>query len=148
MNDLYDIVMIIRSSFQYKWHPTKTQVVLGAWNGTDAVGISPVTATVQPFNGSVVGLTALPVLTIADSEVRLGLADLRGDGKKDIICSNGLVLLGNGDGTLTPVAASGFPPAQNVTQGIPLGMASGDLNNDGNVDLVIGTGSGISTSVR
>jgi hypothetical protein len=62
---------------------SKTQVVLGAWNGTDAVGISPVTATVQPFNGSVVGLTALPVLTIADSEVRLGLADLRGDGRPD-----------------------------------------------------------------
>jgi hypothetical protein len=62
---------------------SKAQIVLGAWNGTDAAGTSPVTATVQPFNGIVTGLTALPVLTIADSEVRLGLADLRGDGRPD-----------------------------------------------------------------
>lgn len=61
----------------------KGQVVLGAWNGTDAAGAAPVTNTVQPFNGSVVGLTTLPVLTAADSEVRIGLADLRGDGRPD-----------------------------------------------------------------
>jgi hypothetical protein len=89
----------------------------------------------QSFSAAVTGATLTSLIT----------ADLRGDGKKDLICSNGSVLLGNGDGTFTPVAASGFPPAQNATQGIPLGMASGDLNNDGHVDLVIGTGSGIST---
>ncbi len=61
----------------------KAQVVVGAWNGTDVVGTAPVTATTQPFNGSVVGLTTLPVLTIADSEVRIGLADFRGDGRPD-----------------------------------------------------------------
>ncbi len=61
----------------------KAQVVLGAWNGTDNVGIAPVTGTVQPFNGNVAGLTTLPVLTAADSEVRIGLADLRGDGRPD-----------------------------------------------------------------
>jgi hypothetical protein len=61
----------------------KAQVVLGAWNGTDAVGTGPVTGTVQPFNGQGTGLTTLPVMTIADSEVRIGLADLRGDGRPD-----------------------------------------------------------------
>ena len=61
----------------------KAQVVIGAWNGTDAVGTAPVTGTIQPFNGDVAGLTTLPVLTIADSEVRIGLADLRGDGRPD-----------------------------------------------------------------
>ncbi len=61
----------------------KAQVVVGAWNGTDAVGTAPVTATTQPFNGAVAGLTALPVLTIADSEVRVGIADFRGDGRPD-----------------------------------------------------------------
>jgi hypothetical protein len=61
----------------------KAQVVLGAWNGADAVGSGPVTVTVQPFNGSEAGLTTLPVMTIADSEVRIGLADLRGDGRPD-----------------------------------------------------------------
>jgi hypothetical protein len=61
----------------------KAQIVLGAWNGSDPPGTAPVTATVQPLNGSVPGLTTLPVLTIADSEVRIGLADLRGDGRPD-----------------------------------------------------------------
>ncbi len=61
----------------------KAQVVLGAWNGTDDSGTAPVTGTAQPFNGNEAGLTTLPVLTIADSEVRIGLADLRGDGRPD-----------------------------------------------------------------
>ncbi len=64
----------------------KAQVVIGAWNGTDAAGTTPVTGTVQPFNGNVPGLTTLSVLTIADSEVRIGLADLRGDGRPDYAC--------------------------------------------------------------
>ena len=61
----------------------KAQMVIGAWNGTDAVGTSPVTATVQPFNTQVVGLTALPVMMAAGAEVRVGLADWRGDGRPD-----------------------------------------------------------------
>ena len=63
----------------------KAQLVLGMWNGTDAEGVPPVTGTPQPFNGSVVGLTTLPVLTTSDSEVRLGVADLRGDGRPDYL---------------------------------------------------------------
>lgn len=62
---------------------SKAQIVIGAWNGTDTVGTAPVTGTVQPFNGNTSGLTALPVLTVADSEVRIGLADFRGDGRPD-----------------------------------------------------------------
>ncbi len=61
----------------------KAQVVLGVWNGTDPVGAAPVTGTILPFNGSVPGLTTLPVLTIGDSAVRIGLADFRGDGRPD-----------------------------------------------------------------
>ena len=63
----------------------KAQPVLGMWNGTDAVNAFPVTATPQPFNGVVAGMTALPVITTADSEVRLGVADLRGDGRPDYL---------------------------------------------------------------
>lgn len=66
-------------------HPTtgKAQIVVGAWNGSDVPGSLPVTGTVQAFNGNESGLTALPVLTAADSEVRVGLADQRGDGRPD-----------------------------------------------------------------
>ncbi|MGA7521625.1 MAG: IPT/TIG domain-containing protein [Acidobacteriaceae bacterium] len=61
----------------------KAQIVVGAWNGSDTAGVLPVTGTAQPLNGKEVGLTTLPVLTVADSEVRIGLADLRGDGRPD-----------------------------------------------------------------
>jgi len=61
----------------------KAEIVLGAWNGSDAVTASPVTATPQAFNGALVGLTTLPVLTVAGSEVRIGVFDFRGDGRPD-----------------------------------------------------------------
>jgi hypothetical protein len=61
----------------------KAQMVIGAWNGTDALATTPVTATTQPFNAAVPGLTALPVMTDAAAEVRVGLADWRGDGRPD-----------------------------------------------------------------
>ncbi|HET8636769.1 MAG TPA: IPT/TIG domain-containing protein [Acidobacteriaceae bacterium] len=70
-----------------KGQPTlnKAQVVLGMWNGTDPMAVSPVTYTPQPFNGAVAGLTKLPVLTLASSEVRLGVSDMRGDGRPDYL---------------------------------------------------------------
>lgn len=70
-----------------KGEPTlnKAQVVLGMWNGTDSISNAPVTATSQPYNGAVAGLTTLAVLTLADSEVRLGVSDLRGDGRPDYL---------------------------------------------------------------
>lgn len=61
----------------------KMRPVLGVWNGTDAPGTQPVAATTQPFNGKPVGLTTLTSVTIAASEVRLGVADDRGDGRPD-----------------------------------------------------------------
>jgi hypothetical protein len=70
-----------------KGEPTlnKAQIVLGMWNGTDPMAVAPVTRTTQPFNGAVAGLTTLPVLTTADSEVRLGVSDMRGDGRPDYL---------------------------------------------------------------
>ena len=57
---------------------------------------------------------SLPGYTSAASTpiVNLITADLRGIGKKDIICSNGLVLLGNGNGTFTAVARRLFPTSR------------------------------------
>lgn len=63
----------------------KAQPVIGMWNGTDPNTAPPVTFTPQPFNGAVPGLTSLPVVTMADSEVRLGIADMRGDGRPDYL---------------------------------------------------------------
>ncbi|MEO6806638.1 MAG: FG-GAP-like repeat-containing protein [Edaphobacter sp.] len=70
-------------------------------------------------------------------------ADVNGDGKRDLICSNGLVLLGDGHGNFTAATSAAFPFIQSSTSAGPF-IATGDLNNDGKQDLVLGNGSSIS----
>ncbi len=71
-------------------------------------------------------------------------ADVNGDGKRDLICSNGLVLLGDGHGNFTAVTSAAFPYTQGFTSAGPF-IAAGDLDNDGIVDLAMNDGSSIST---
>lgn len=87
----------------------KAQLVLGAWNGTDAISTAPVTYTPQPFNGAVAGLTKLPVLTLADSEVRIGVADMRGDGRPDYLYRGRVLYADSVNPAILP--ASGGPVA-------------------------------------
>jgi IPT/TIG domain len=63
----------------------KANLLAGIWNGTDAVSSSPEMATPTALNGSVAGLTTLPVVTSAAGELRLGVADARGDGRPDYL---------------------------------------------------------------
>jgi hypothetical protein len=71
-------------------------------------------------------------------------ADLRGNGKRDVICSNGLVLLSKGDGTFTPVTAPAFPYYEDPVSAYGVNLASGDVNKDGKIDLVLNNSSTIS----
>ena len=80
--------------------------------------------------------------------VNLITADLRGIGRKDIIGSNGLVLLNGGNVSGNPTFAATAAPAFPYTQGVNSegpNLASGDLNNDGKPDLVRSTGSSVTT---
>ena len=88
----------------------------------------------------------LPGYTSAASTpiINLITADVNGDGKKDVICSNGLVLLGKGDGTFTATAKPAFPYTAGSSSEGP-NLASGDLNNDGKLDLALNTGTAVST---
>jgi len=64
-------------------------------------------------------------------------ADLRGAGRRDLIASNGLVLLNNGSGSFAAAASPAFPyVSDNVSSYGPF-LASGDMNNDGKADLVV-----------
>lgn len=76
----------------------------------------------------------------------LGLitADTRGIGRRDLVCSNGAVLLNSGTGTFTAVATPAFPYSTASPGGFGPELASGDVNNDGKVDLVVNTGPTIS----
>ncbi len=94
----------------------------------------------QSFSAPLPG-SSLPIATPIK---HLITADINGDGKKDIICSNGLVLLGNGDGTFTASSTVAFPYVTGTTNA-GANLASGDLNKDGKVDLVLATGTTIST---
>jgi hypothetical protein len=68
---------------------------------------------------------------------RLRSADVNKDGKPDIVTTNlegnnATVLLGNGDGSFTEAEGSPFPCGA-----APFGIATGDVNGDGNPDLAI-----------
>ncbi len=106
-------------------------VLLGKGDGTFAAAQTFAAPTLPGQTSA----TATPI-------VNLIAADLRHVSKKDIICSNGAVLLGNGDGTFTPVSAPAFPYAIGNSNFGP-NLASGNFNNDGKPDLVFSTGSNI-----
>jgi hypothetical protein len=75
--------------------------------------------------------------------VNLITADLRGTGHKDIVASNGEVLLNNGSGAFTPSATVAFP-AGNASSSNGPNLAAGDLNGDHKQDIVLCDGSGVS----
>ena len=127
-------------------------LVVGDFNGDGKLDILGVTASnpgagVSVLLGKGDGTFGFPVNTLTtisgDSVVAqaIAVADFNGDGKLDVaalVLNNDttapqqlLILLGNGDGTFTvgPTYNAGANPAS---------IAIGDLNGDGNPDLVVG----------
>ena len=109
-------------------------ILLGNGDGTFQAAQSFAAPTLPGFANA----AATPIVNLIS-------ADLRGSGKKDIICSNGLVLLGNGNGTFTAAANPAFPYFQDFLFAGGPNLASGDINNDGKMDLVVNNSSTIST---
>ena len=89
--------------------------------------------------------------TTGNQPAAIAVADFNGDGILDLAVSNlnggnpdpgsVTVLLGNGDGTFTPTAASP------VTGSVPNSIAVGDFNGDGKADLVTGNAGSNTASV-
>jgi hypothetical protein len=110
--------------------PTGTVSFLDTTNGNAVLGTVPLQGT---FGFGPQNITN-PAPTVRTTY--LAAADFNGDGLPDlaavdVIDNSVTVLLGNGNGTFTPVA-----PAS-VTGSSPLSAAVGDFNSDGLPDLVI-----------
>lgn len=84
----------------------KAMPAIGVWDAFDAVGSAAVGAA-PALNGYATGETWLRVSTAADDQVRIGIADQRGDGRPDYVY-NGWVLYAD---TVSParLPASGGP---------------------------------------
>ena len=134
---------------------TNTGVVTGDFNGdgrldlavTMSVGLS---YEVAIFLGNGDGTFTKPTIFALDGPPQgLAVGDFNNDGKLDLAVAESTgggstgavaILLGNGDGTFQP--PSDFPlPA------IPGMVVAADLNNDGNLDLIVATGSSNAFSV-
>ena len=62
----------------------KAMPVMGVWQAGDAVGSAPTVAAVTgAFNGTVAGMTQLAVQSTQPEQLRIAIADERGDGRPD-----------------------------------------------------------------
>ncbi|MBI3444535.1 MAG: VCBS repeat-containing protein, partial [Magnetospirillum sp.] len=109
----------------------------GTGADTMTTGTASTTASFQAHADTAVGTTPLSI----------GLGDLNGDGKLDMVVGNNgdntvSIMLGQGDGTF--VAAT---PATAATGTGPSFLSVGDLNNDGKLDVVVNTSSANAASI-
>ncbi len=68
-------------------------------------------------------------------------ADLRSNGRKDLVASNGTVLLNNGDGTFA-AATTGFPGTI-ATSNYGPNLVAADFNKDGKIDIAVSGGADV-----
>ncbi|MBN9614543.1 MAG: hypothetical protein BGO25_00830 [Acidobacteriales bacterium 59-55] len=61
----------------------KAMPLIGVWNAADATGTPPSVATATAFNGAVTGLTTVTLANAQSRQLRVVVADQRGDGRPD-----------------------------------------------------------------
>ncbi len=125
-------------------------IVVGDFNGDGIPDLAvanennaqPGSVTILLGNGDGT-FRAAPSVNLSGSPHSMALGDFNGDGKPDLaltgVNANNTVaiLLGNGDGTFTPGPQT---PATGSQYG---GIAVGDFNGDGKVDLAVASTSGV-----
>jgi Bacterial Ig-like domain (group 3)/FG-GAP-like repeat len=124
----------------------KLDIVATSDNGQISLLTGKGDGTFNPAQSFAAPTPTYPGSTAAPSPTILNLvsADLRGTGHKDLLASNGLVLLNDGTGNFTAASSAAFPPVTSPPQGGPY-LATGDINRDGKPDLVVSTGGGLFT---
>jgi FG-GAP-like repeat/Abnormal spindle-like microcephaly-assoc'd, ASPM-SPD-2-Hydin len=134
-----------------------SSVVTGDFNGDGNLDFatSNTTQQINVFLGNGSGTSFAPTaqspIAVGAGSTDLDTADFNNDGFPDLVVTNSgpvapgiQVFLGTGaaSGAFTPVAA--VPLAGNT----PVGVAAGDVNNDGNADAVVANSNGGAAGVR
>jgi hypothetical protein len=122
---------IVASSSSFSTGTTTYALTFLAGKG-DGTFQTPQSVTVTPPSGFSNLSRSVPYFGLIS-------ADLLGNGKKDLVSSAGVVLLGNGDGTFTQSSTLAFPTPTATSQWGPNVIAA-DFNNDGKLDLAVGNG--------
>ena len=102
----------------------KARLVIGVWNGDDPLSIAPDVVAPQPFNAIPNGLTTLSFESGNDGDVRIALADQRGDGRPDYLYRGRVLYADTVKPRRLPVSGGpiviegmGFSPGDIVTVG-------------------------------
>lgn len=85
----------------------KAMPIIGLWQASDAAGASPVSYA-PALNGTATGSTWLRATTIADTQVRIGIADQRGDGRPDYLYSGWVLYVDSVSPSHLPAAGGPF----------------------------------------
>lgn len=99
----------------------KAMPVIGIWNATDALGSLPTVASAPtPFNGAATGMTTLTVQNKQTGQLRIAIADQRGDGRPDFAYKSRVLYADS-------IAPTGVGAVGGVVTITGMGFRTGDL---------------------
>jgi hypothetical protein len=99
----------------------KAMPVLGVWNATDTPGSLPTVASASvPFNGAATGMTTLTLHSSQASQLRIAIADQRGDGRPDFAYKSRVLYADS----VAPANVSAFGGIVTITG---MGFRTGDI---------------------
>jgi hypothetical protein len=115
----------------------KAMPVIGVWNATDARGSLPgIASASEPFNGAATGMTTLTTSITQPKQLRIAIADQRGDGRPDfnyqarVLYADSLSpAMVRGAGGIVTITGMGFRTGNAVlVNGIPATVSSWTAN--------------------